>query len=181
MSIPASSTAPTIWRIGAQHLAGEHAAGLGRPGAGRHARVDDVDVEGQVDRVRAVERLGDRVVDDRLGAALLDLAHEVPAQALLLHPVERLERRPVAAQADLDEVAAVDRARFDQPAHRRAVAGQHAEVSLAVSAWASKWTMPMLPGRRTSATAVADGQVIEWSPPRMIGIAPVAATSRTLR
>ena len=30
----------------------------------------------------------------------------------------------------------------------------------------------MLPGRRTSATAVADGQVIEWSPPSTIGIAP---------
>ena len=36
----------------------------------------------------------------------------------------------------------------------------------AVSAWASKWTMPMLPGRRTSATALALGQVIEWSPPK---------------
>ena len=33
----------------------------------------------------------------------------------------------------------------------------------------------MLPGRRTSATAVADGQVIEWSPPRTIGIAPVCS------
>ena len=55
------------------------------------------------------------------------------------------------------------------------------QASLAVSAWASKWTIPMLPGRRTSATAVADGQVIEWSPPRMIGIAPLPATSRTLR
>jgi hypothetical protein len=54
-------------------------------------------------------------------------------------------------------------------------------VSVAVSAWASKWTIPMLPGRRTSAMAVAAGQVIEWSPPRMIGIAPVSATSRTLR
>ena len=40
---------------------------------------------------------------------------------------------------------------------------------------------PDAPGRRTSAIAVAAGQVIEWSPPRMIGIAPVAATSRTLR
>ena len=30
----------------------------------------------------------------------------------------------------------------------------------------------MLPGRRTSAIAVAVGQVIEWSPPRTIGIAP---------
>ena len=34
-------------------------------------------------------------------------------------------------------------------------------VSGAVSAWASKWTIPMLPGRRTSAIAVAAGQVIE--------------------
>ena len=48
-------------------------------------------------------------------------------------------------------------------------------TSGAVSAWASKWTMPMLPGWRTSATAEALGQVIEWSPPRTIGIAPVLA------
>ena len=60
-------------------------------------------------------------------AALLDLAHEVPAQAVRLHPVERLLRGPVAAQADLDEVLPVDRARFDEPAHRRAVAGEDAE------------------------------------------------------
>ena len=70
----------------------------------------------------------DRVVDHRLGAALLDLAHEVPAHALRLHPLEDLGRRPVAAQADLDEVAAADRAGLDEPAHRRAVAGQHAPV-----------------------------------------------------
>ncbi len=44
-----------------------------------------------------------------------------------------------------------------------------------------KWTIPMLPGRRTSAIAVADGQVIEWSPPSTMGIAPVSATSRTFR
>jgi hypothetical protein len=31
----------------------------------------------------------------------------------------------------------------------------------AVSAWASKWTMPTLPCPWTSATAVADGHVIE--------------------
>jgi hypothetical protein len=55
------------------------------------------------------------------------------------------------------------------------------QSSAAVSACASKWTMPMLPGRRTSATAVALGHVMEWSPPRTIGIAPVSATSRTLR
>ena len=113
---------------GAEHLAGQHPARLGRPGPGRHARVDDVDVEREVDRVGAVERLGDRVGDDGLGAALLDLAHEVPAQALLLHPVEGRQRRPVAAQPDLDEVLALDRARLDQPAHRRAVAGEDAPV-----------------------------------------------------
>ena len=39
----------------------------------------------------------------------------------------------------------------------------------------------IVPGLRTSATAVALGQVTEWSPPRTIGMAPVAATSRTLR
>ena len=64
------------------------------------------------------------------GAALLDLAHEVVAHALLLHPLERLDRRPVAAQPDLDEVLALDRPGFDEAAHRRAVAGQHAPVVL---------------------------------------------------
>ena len=61
---------------------------------------------------------------DRLGAALLDLAHQVPAHPLRLHPRERLDRRPVAAQAHLDEVAPGDRARLDQATHRRAVAVQ---------------------------------------------------------
>ena len=42
--------------------------------------------------------------------------------------VEGLDRRPVAAQPDLDEVLALDRARLDEPAHRRAVAGEHAPV-----------------------------------------------------
>ena len=116
-----------------------------------------------------------------LRAALLDLAHEVPAQALLLHPGERLRRRPVAAQPDLDEVPPLTAP--DSISRRIGVPwlASTPQASLAVSAWASKWTIPMLPGRRTSATAVADGQVIEWSPPRMIGIAPVPATSRTLR
>ena len=128
MSMPATSTADGDPADGAQDLARQHAAGLGRPGAGRDARVDDVDVDRDVHGVRPVEGLGDRVVDDRLGAALLDLAHEVPAQALLLHPREHVDRRPVAAQAHLDEVAAADRARLDQPSHRRPVARQHAPV-----------------------------------------------------
>ena len=104
MSIPARSTAATIWRIARSTSRVQHPARLGRPGAGRHARVDHVDVDRQVDAVRSVEGLGDRVGDDGLGAAFLDLAHEVPAQALLPHPLERLGRRPVAAQPDLDEV-----------------------------------------------------------------------------
>ena len=156
--------------------------GSGVPGPGRHARVDDVDVEAEVDRVGAVERLGDRLGDDGLGAALLDLAHEVPAQALLLHPVEGLDRRPVAAQADLDEVPALDRARLDEPAHRRAVAGQHAPVvvgGVGVGVEVDDADAARAGGPRRSAVAL--GQVIEWSPPRTIGMAPVSATSRTLR
>ena len=39
-----------------------------------------------------------------------------------------VERRPVAAQPDLHEVAALDRARLDEPAHRRAVTGEDAPV-----------------------------------------------------
>ena len=68
--------------------------------------------------------LGDGVGHDRLEAALPDLLHRVPRHALLEHPLERVLRRPVAAQADLHEVGARDGTRLDQPAHRRAVAGQ---------------------------------------------------------
>ncbi len=113
---------------GPQQLARQQAARLRRPRARRAARIDHVDVDREVDRVRAVERLGDGVIDDRLGAALLDLAHQVPAEALLAHPLERLDRRPVAAQPDLDEVATQHRARFDQPSHGCPVPGQHAPV-----------------------------------------------------
>ena len=109
----------------------------------------------EVDGVRAVERLVDGVVDHGLGAPLLDLAHQVPAQALLLHPGERLGRRPVAAQPDLDEVLPLTAP--DSMSRRMGVPwpASTPQSSFAVSAWASKWTMPMLPGRRTSATAVA--------------------------
>ena len=127
-SIPASSTAPTIWRTARRTSRVSIPPGSGVPGAGRQARVDDVDVEAEVDAVGPVERLVDGLGDDRLGAALLDLAHEVVAQALLLHPCEGLDGRPVAAQPDLDEVAAIDCARFDQAAHRGAVAGEDAPV-----------------------------------------------------
>ena len=48
-----------------------------------------------------------------------------------------------------------------------------------VSAWASKCTMPTLPGGCAAATAVADGHVIEWSPPMTIGVMFRVATSPT--
>ena len=130
-----------------QDLAGEHPARLRRAGPGRHARVDDVDVERQVDRVRAVERLGDRVGDDRLGAALLDLAHEVPAQALLLHPLERLDAAASSRAARPGRSSGRSTAP-DSMSRRIGVPwpARTPQSSFAVSAWASKWTMPMLPG-----------------------------------
>ena len=70
------------------------------------------------------QRLADGVGHHRLEAALPDLLHRVPRHALLEHPLERVLRRPVAAQADLHEVRAGHGAGLDQAAHRRAVAGQ---------------------------------------------------------
>ena len=46
-----------------------------------------------------------------------------------------------------------------------------------VSAWASKCTMPTLPGACAAATAVAAGHVIEWSPPITMGVMFRVATS----
>ena len=48
-----------------------------------------------------------------------------------------------------------------------------------VSACASKWIITTLPCPWKSATAVAAGQVIEWSPPMMTGRMPRLATSFT--
>ena len=64
--------------------------------------------------------VGDHLPD----ASFPHLLHEVPGHLLLAHPGEHVRRRPVAAQSDLHEVAPADRARLDQPAHRRAVRGQ---------------------------------------------------------
>jgi hypothetical protein len=50
-----------------------------------------------------------RVGDDRLGTPLLDLPHEVPAEAVGTHPLEHLDRRPVPAQPDLEEPVAAHR------------------------------------------------------------------------
>ncbi len=50
---------------------------------------------------------------------------------LLGHPVQRLRARPVAAQPDLQEPVAAQRAGLDQPAHRLAVAVERAELDVA--------------------------------------------------
>ena len=93
---------------------------------------------------------------------------------VLAHPVERLRRRPVAAQPDLHEVATLDRAGLDQPAHRRAVAGEDAPVVLGrvgVGVEVDDADACRAGGPRRRRSPI--GQVIEWSPPRMIGTRPL--------
>ena len=98
--------------------------GSGVPVPGAKRRVEHVDVDRDVQLVGLGQRLADGVGHHGLEAALPDLLHRVPRHALFEHPLERVLRRPVAAQADLHEVGAGDGAGLDQAAHRRAVAGQ---------------------------------------------------------
>ena len=92
-----------------------------------------------------------------------------------LLPGELLVAGPVAAQADLHVARRVDVAGLDEPVHRAAVRERRRRTSRApVSVWVSKWTRPT--GPWTSAQARMSGSAIEWSPPRMIGIAPAAST-----
>ena len=108
----------------AHQVGGDESAGLGRSGRRCVGRVERVDVDGDVEKVGPVECLRHRVGHHGLESALPDLVHQVPAHALVGHPLPHVLRWPVAAQADLDEVAAGDRAAVDQPAHRRAMTGQ---------------------------------------------------------
>ena len=104
--------------------------------------------------VGAVERLVDGLGDDRLGAALLDLAHEVVAQALAPSSI-RMSRPAASSRAVRPGRSCGRRPRPIRSRRRIGVPwpARTPQSSLAVSAWASKWTMPMLPGRRISATA----------------------------
>ena len=117
-SIPTSSTWLTIWRTARRSSRASIPPASGVPVAGAMPGIDDVDVDGQVDALGAVERLDDRVGEHRLAAPLLDLGHRVPTHALLAHPLERRLVGPVAAQPDLHEVLAGDPALLDQSAHR---------------------------------------------------------------
>ena len=101
------------------------------PVPGRVARVADVDVDREEDRVAVVEGDLERLVEAGVEPALADLGHLVGAHLLLGHPVQRLGAGPVAAQPHLQEAVAAQRAGLDQPAHRLAVAVERAELDVA--------------------------------------------------
>ena len=116
---------------GVQQLPRGQPAGLGGAGAGGVARVADVDVDREEDRVAVVEGDLEGLVEARLQAALADLGHLVGPHVLLGHPPERLRAGPVAAQPHLQEPVAAQGAGLDQPPHRLAVAVERAELDVA--------------------------------------------------
>ena len=95
----------------------------GRWGAGcrSEGRVQNVDVYREVDRVGAIECLGNDILHDVLHATLPDLLHRMMAKAVLAHPLLIFLTRPVPAQPDLNEVVAGDRAGLDKAPHWRSV------------------------------------------------------------
>ena len=101
--------------------------GSGVPVPGANAGIEHVDVDGEVDALRAAAHVGDDVVEDAVEPARVDLVHRVPAEALRAHPVEVRRPRPRAAQAELDDVVAVEVALLDGDAERRAVRDPDAE------------------------------------------------------
>jgi len=78
--------------------------GSGVPVAWRMRGVQHVDVDRDVELVRLGERFADRVAHHLFEAAVPDLLHGVPRHALFEHPLERVLRRPVTTQPDLDEM-----------------------------------------------------------------------------
>ena len=111
---------------GTQQLTGEQTARLRRSGPRREARVQHVDIDGEVDDLRTVQRLGDGIGHHGLRATRFDLRHEVPAHPLGAHPGDRLGWRPVAAESDLHEIPSFDDPRLDEPAHGGAVRAEDA-------------------------------------------------------
>ena len=75
-----------------------------------------------------LERLGQALVQARGVTTSVISKLRMP---LARHPVQRLRLGPVAAQPDLQEPVAAHRAGLDQPAHRRAVPVQRAELGVA--------------------------------------------------
>jgi hypothetical protein len=117
--------------------------------------------------------VGDRLVEHRAQALLVDLGHRVPAEALLAHAVEFLGERPAAAQADLHDVAAEQHAFLDGPRERLPVVGQRA-VLVDLAGVGVRVEVD-----DAEAVGAVVGSVIEWSPPITAGIAPAARISPT--
>ena len=109
-----------------EELAGGHTAGLGGAGAGGEAGVEDIDVNGEVYELGAVQGLTNSLVHDYIKAALIELGHEVPVHSLFFHPVPDLGGGPVASEADLDEVPRENGATFDETSHGATVGNQAA-------------------------------------------------------
>ena len=112
----------------AEELAGGEAAWFGRAGAGSEGWIQDIDVNGDVDDIGAIQRLFDGFREDGIEASLFDFAHEVAAHAMFGHPGKDIGRGPIATQADLDEVASGDVSAFDEAAHRSAMAERDAKA-----------------------------------------------------
>ena len=153
--------------------------GSGVPVPGANDGSSDVDVDGDVEVVGPVERFGDGVGHHRLEPALPDLLHvgqRIPARAST-----RTCRRAASSPAGRPGRSCRPGTAPDSISRRIGVPwlARLPSMMSAVSAWASKWTMPTLPYPWWSATAVAAGHVIEWSPPRMIGTMPRRAISCT--
>ena len=106
---------------GVQQLAGGEAARFGCAGAGRHAGIDDIDIDGEEDAVAVVGDQRESFGQAGLHAALDDFGHFEPAHLLVMHPLQNGRVGPIAAQADLDEAVAPHCARQDQAAHGGAV------------------------------------------------------------
>ena len=110
-------------------LAHVEPARLRRRGARNEGRIDHVDVERDEHRLVRGFRLVEDVLHHRLPAARLDLGHHVVAQPVAAVPLDPAQIGGVRpAQADLDDVLAIDEAALDQLPHRIAVGHEMAEA-----------------------------------------------------
>ena len=110
-----------------EHVGARQPARFRRAGTRGVRRVDGIHVDRNVEMVRSSrERFVDGPLQDRVEPVSLHLGHEVGVHLLLFHPGHHVGSGPVAAQADLHEVASEHGSTLDQAAHRGAVAGQHA-------------------------------------------------------
>ena len=113
-----------------QQLPGRQSAGLRGSGARRMTRVADVDVDGQEDTLALVGRDRRGVGQTGIEPAVHHLGHLEAAHVLLGHPLQGLRWRPVAAQPDLQEPVAPQRAGLDQPTHRLPVPPERTELDV---------------------------------------------------